>query len=109
MAWIWLIASGISEIAWATCVKKSAGFTDVWWSVAALVTTASTVWTLAVALKGLPLGQGYAVWTGVAVIGTVTVALIVGERISPAQLLCIALIVGGAVGLKLLTPDQGGA
>jgi quaternary ammonium compound-resistance protein SugE len=105
MIWIWLLASGISEIAWATCIKHSKGFSDPAWTIAALLTTVSTVWTLGIALKGLPLSLGYAAWTGIAVIGTVTVGLVAGERINAGQLLCIALILVGAVGLKLVAPE----
>ncbi|MDA3959604.1 MAG: multidrug efflux SMR transporter [Planctomycetota bacterium] len=106
MVWIWLIASGISEIAWAASLKQAKGFTDLWWSVAAVITTITTVFTLSQALKGLPLGLAYAVWTAVAVIGTAGVALATGERFSFLQLCCVAAIVAGAVGLKVLTPES---
>jgi quaternary ammonium compound-resistance protein SugE len=105
MAWVVLVVAGLFEIGWAVCLKQAQGFTRVWPSVGFAVFTTLSVVLLGVALKSLPLGTAYTVWTGIGAVGTVVVGMLfLGEPADPARLACIALIVAGIVGLKLLSP-----
>jgi quaternary ammonium compound-resistance protein SugE len=104
-AWLSLFLAGLCEIAWAVGLKYTEGFSRLWPSVGTIAAMIASFVLLSSALKTLPVGTAYAVWTG---IGTVGVALLgitlFGESASIARLGCIAAIVGGIVGLKLLTP-----
>lgn len=105
MAWLLLLVAGLLEVAWATCLKQAQGFTRVWPSVGFLLFTSASVALLGVALRSLPLGTAYAVWTGIGAVGTVVVGILVlGEPADPRRLACIALILAGIVGLKLVSP-----
>lgn len=104
MAWVVLIVAGLFEVGWAVCLKSARGFTQVWPSVGFFVFTTASVYLLGVALKTLPLGTAYTVWTGIGAVGTVVFGIAVfGESADPARLACIGLIVAGIVGLKLLS------
>lgn len=104
MAWIILFLAGLFEIGWAVGLKYTDGFTRLWPSVGTLASMGISVLLLAIALKTLPLGTGYAVWTGIGTIGTVIFGIIVfGESTEVLRLACIAMIVGGIAGLKLIT------
>ena len=104
MAWIILFLAGLFEIGWAVGLKYTDGFTKLWPSVGTLASMGVSVFLLAIALKTLPLGTGYAVWTGIGTIGTVIFGVIVfGESTEILRLACIAMIIGGIVGLKLIT------
>ena len=102
MAWTILIIAGLFEVGWAIGLKYTEGFTRLWpslWTIAAMVVS---VYLLAVAVKTLPIGTGYAVWTGVGAVGTAILGIILlSEPASIARLASIALIVAGIVGLKL--------
>ena len=105
MAWIILLAAGLFEIAWAVCLKASRGFTRPWPSAGVVVFMAASVALLGLALRNLPLGTAYAVWTGIGAAGTVLLGMAwFGESADPSRLACIALILAGIAGLKLLTP-----
>lgn len=105
MSWIYLIIAGLLEVAWAVGLKYTAGFTRLWPSVFTLATMAGSVGMLGVALRALPLGTAYAVWTGIGTVGTAVFGmLMLGEPAGALRLLSIGLIVAGIVGLKLLTP-----
>lgn len=105
MSWIYLIIAGLLEVAWAVGLKYTAGFTRLWPSVFTLATMAGSVGMLGVALRALPLGTAYAVWTGIGTVGTAAFGMLVlGEPAGALRLLSIGLIVAGIVGLKLLTP-----
>jgi len=105
MNWIYLIIAGLLEVAWAVGLKYTAGFTRLWPSVFTLATMAGSVGMLGVALRTLPLGTAYAVWTGIGTVGTAVFGmLMLGEPAGALRLLSIGLIVAGIVGLKLLTP-----
>ena len=105
MNWIYLIIAGLLEVAWAVGLKYTAGFTRLWPSVFTLATMAGSVGMLGVALRTLPLGTAYAVWTGIGTVGTAVFGmLMMGEPAGALRLLSIGLIVAGIVGLKLLTP-----
>src|SRR5215510_5244935 len=106
MAWAYLIVAGLFEVAWAVGLKWSAGFTRFWPSVLTVIAMAVSLGLLGLALRSLPLGTAYAVWTGIGAVGTVLVGMLVfGDPASAARLGCVVLIVAGIVGLKLLTPD----
>ncbi len=102
MAWTWLIIAGLLEVAWAIGLKYTQGFTRLWPSVLTVAAMAGSFGLLAQALRTLPLGTAYAVWTGIGTVGTVVVGVLwLGESASPWRLLCVLLILGGIVGLKL--------
>ena len=104
MAWIILFLAGLFEIGWAVGLKYTDGFTKLWPTVGTLASMGVSVLLLAIALKTLPLGTGYAIWTGIGTIGTVIFGIIVfGESAEVLRLACIAMIVAGIVGLKLIT------
>ena len=102
MAWIYLVIAGIFEIVWATGLKYTEGFTRLWPSVGTAIAMAVSVWLLAVALKTIPVGTGYAIWTGIGAAGTAMMGIVLfGESREIVRILCILLIVVGIVGLKL--------
>ncbi|WP_334176025.1 multidrug efflux SMR transporter [Pseudoxanthobacter sp.] len=102
-AWIYLVIAGLFETGWAIGLKYSAGMTKLWPSLATGVSMAISVWLLALALRTLPVGTGYAVWTGIGTVGTVALGIVLfGEPTTPGRLICVALIVGGIIGLKIL-------
>lgn len=105
MSWAYLMVAGLLEVAWAVGLKYTAGFTRLWPSVFTLTTMAGSVGMLGLALRALPLGTAYAIWTGIGTVGTAVFGMIVlGEPAGALRLLSIGLIVAGIVGLKLLTP-----
>ena len=102
LAWCLLMVSGLLDVAWAVSMKFSDGYTRPAWSLASLVALAAFVWLLGRALQVLPLGNAYAVWTGVGAVGSVLMGVwLFGEAITAARLGFIALIAVGIVGLKL--------
>lgn len=106
MAWLILALAGLCEIGWAIGLKYTDGFTRLWPSVWTVAAMALSLWLLAVALKTLPLGTAYAVWTGIGAVGTAMLGIVLlGESAAAARLLCIGLIVAGIIGLKLVTPE----
>jgi quaternary ammonium compound-resistance protein SugE len=105
MSWAYLVIAGLLEVGWAVGLKYTAGFTRLWASVLTLATMAGSVGMLGLALRALPLGTAYAVWTGIGTVGTAVFGMIMlGEPAGALRLLSIGLIVAGIVGLKLLTP-----
>jgi quaternary ammonium compound-resistance protein SugE len=104
MNWILLIIAGLLEVGWAIGLKYSEGFTRLWPSVFTVVTMALSVFLLAVAMRSLPVGTAYAVWTGIGAVGTVILGIaLFGESASFARLICVALIIAGIAGLKFIT------
>ena len=105
MPWVWLIIAGILEVAWVIGLKYADGFTRFWPSVATVLLMLASFWCLAQAVRGLPLGTSYAIWTGIGAVGTAILGIILfKEPATAARVACMALIVGGIVGLKLATP-----
>ncbi len=105
MAWVYLFVAGLLEIAWAVGLKYTHGFTRLVPSVLTLVAMAGSVGLLGLALRQLPLGTAYAIWTGIGTVGTAIAGMILlGEPAGAMRLFCIALIIAGIFGLKLLTP-----
>lgn len=102
MAWIYLVIAGMLEIVWAIGLKYTEGFTRLWPSVLTGMAMIVSFYFLSLALKTLPVGTGYAVWTGIGAVGTAILGILLfSESASPGRLVSIALIVFGIVGLKL--------
>lgn len=102
MAWVWLVVAGCFEVAWAVGLKYTDGFTRFWPSVGTLVAMGLSVLGLGLAMRELPVGTAYAVWTGIGAVGTVALGMwLLGEPATPARLACVGMIVAGIVGLKL--------
>lgn len=105
MAWFYLILAGFLEIGWAVGLKYSQGFTKLWPSVGTVAAMALSLFLLGLALRSIPIGTGYAVWTGIGAAGTAALGMmILGEPASAARIICLMLIVGGIAGLKLTSP-----
>jgi len=105
MSWIVLFVAGLLEVGWAVGLKYTAGFTRLLPSVLTLTAMAGSVGLLGLALRDLPLGTAYAVWTGIGTVGTAIYGIaVLGEPSEAARLVCIALIVAGILGLKILSP-----
>jgi quaternary ammonium compound-resistance protein SugE len=103
MNWVLLFLAGILEIGWAVGLKYTEGFTRFWPSVATIVAMIASLALLGLAVRGLPLGTAYAVWTGIGTVGTALLGMaLLGEPANALRLTCIALIVGGIIGLKVL-------
>src|SRR5688500_1696711 len=99
MAWLWLGIAGLLEVAWAVGMKLSHGFTRVGWAVFTVAAMVLSFAFLARALRDIPLGTGYAVWTGIGAAGTALIGIaFLGESRELARLLCLLLIVCGIVG-----------
>jgi quaternary ammonium compound-resistance protein SugE len=102
MSWFLLVAAGLFEIAWAIGLKYTEGFSRLVPSILTLAAMALSVALLGMALKTLPIGTAYAVWTGIGAVGTALLGLILfGESTEPLRLASIGLIVAGITGLKL--------
>jgi quaternary ammonium compound-resistance protein SugE len=105
MSWVILIIAGVLEVGWAVGLKYTVGFMRLWPSVFTLATMAGSVGLLGLALRQLPLGTAYAVWTGIGTVGTAVAGMVMlGEPAGALRMLSIGLIVAGIVGLKILTP-----
>ena len=106
MTWFILFVAGLFEVAWAIGLKYSEGFTRLWISIGTLGAMVLSVVLLGYALKTLPVGTAYAVWTGIGAVGTALAGIaFLGEAASPARLACIGLIGAGIIGLKMVTPQ----
>ena len=104
-AWVILLLAGLAEIGWVIGLKYSEGFTRPTASTVTTVLLAASMLLLGWAVRSLPIGTAYAVWTGIGAIGAAVAGLMLfGESANPMRLLCIGLIVAGVVGLKLSTP-----
>ncbi|QJP13828.1 multidrug efflux SMR transporter [Starkeya sp. ORNL1] len=104
MAWALLGIAGILEIAFAYSMKSSEGFTRLTPALFTVATGVSSVVLLSLSLRTLPVGTGYAVWTGIGAAGTAILGVaMLGDPASPMRLLCIALILAGVIGLKLVS------
>lgn len=100
-AWVVLFVAGLFEVGWAIGLKYSDGFTKLVPSVLTGISMAISVILLGVALKSLPVGTGYAVWTGIGTVGTAVLGMaLLGEPVTLARIVCISLVVIGVIGLK---------
>lgn len=105
MHWIVLLLAGLLEVVWAVGLKYTEGFTKLAPSAVTLAAMAGSVVLLGLALRSLPLGTAYAIWTGIGTVGTVIWGIMMlNEPASVARLVCIAMIVLGISGLKILSP-----
>ncbi len=102
MSWIVLFIAGLFEIGWAIGLKYTHGFTRLWPSVATAASMVVSVILLGLAMRTLPVGTAYAVWTGIGAVGTVILGIILfGDPANAARMVCLTLIVAGILGLKL--------
>ena len=102
MAWLYLVIAGLFEVVWAIGLKYTEGFTRLWPSIWTLAGMIASIGFLARALKTIPLGTGYAVWTGIGAVGTAIFGIVLfGESKDPVRLAFILVIVGGIVGLHI--------
>ena len=105
MSWILLFIAGLLEIVWAIGLKYTEGFTRLWPTVGTVLAMILSVALLGLAMRTLPVGTAYAVWTGVGAVGTVLLGIVLmGEPATAGRLVSLGLIVAGIVGLKLETP-----
>lgn len=106
MQWLFLSIAGIFEVFWAISLKYSQGFTRLVPSIITIVGMIASFYFLSLALKNLPLGTAYAIWTGIGTVGTAILGIIVfKEPIDITRLICIGFIIIGIVGLKLVSPN----
>lgn len=101
-AWISLLLAGICEIGWAVGLKYTDGFTRFWPTVATAASMLVSMWLITIALKVIPMGTTYAIWTGIGAAGTALLGMaLFGEPATAARIASIALIIAGIAGLKL--------
>jgi quaternary ammonium compound-resistance protein SugE len=106
MAWVILFFAGLTEVGWAIGLKYTEGFTRLVPTVLTVTCMIVSIGLLGLALKTLPIGTAYAIWTGIGTIGTAILGIyLFGESASAMRLACIALIVAGIVGLKLVSAE----
>lgn len=102
MAWVYLIFAGLFEIVWATSMKLSDGFSKPLYTILTLATMVVSFWLLSVAMKTLPLGTAYTIWTGIGAIGAFVLGIVwMGDAISAARILAAVLIVSGLILMKI--------
>ena len=104
MSWVYLFIAGLTEIAWAIGLKQTHGWTRLWPSVITAVLMVVSFAFLSLALKTLPIGTAYAVWTGIGAVGTAIVGIyFFGEPRDAVRIFCIVLIIAGVAGLKVFS------
>ena len=102
MPWLWLTAAGLSEIAWVILLKQADGFTRLWPSLAVTAILGISFFCMSQALRTLPMGTVYAVWTGIGAAGGMLWGIIMlGEPATAIRLVCITLILAGVAGLRV--------
>lgn len=106
MPWLYLFIAGLLEVGWAIGLKYTNGFTRPWPSVGTVAAMIVSFFFLSLALKTIPVGTGYAVWTGIGAVGTAILGMVLlGESRDVWRILCLVLIIAGIVGLKLASAD----
>ena len=104
-AWLALLGAGLLEVGWALGLKYSDGLTRFWPTVATVIAIALSFLLMALALRSLPFGTPYAVWTGIGAVGSILVGMLLySEPTDPVRIICLTLIIAGMVGLKLNSP-----
>jgi quaternary ammonium compound-resistance protein SugE len=107
LPWIYLLIAGLLEIVWAIGLKYTDGFSKLTPSVITISAMIASIWLLALALKSIPVGTGYAIWTGIGAVGTAILGIMLfAESANPLRIACIALIVIGIAGLKLASGES---
>jgi quaternary ammonium compound-resistance protein SugE len=102
MVWLYLVGAGILEVVWAFTMKLSEGFTRPWPTVITITAMIASFSLLSIAMRSLPLGTAYAIWTGIGAVGAFLVGIMVlGEQATPTRIAGVVLITGGLVVLKL--------
>lgn len=105
MSWIYLIIAGVLEVAWAIGLKYTEGWTRLYPSLVTATLMIASFYFLSLAVKVLPIGTAYAVWTGIGTVGAAVLGIIIfDETAEVGKILCIVLIVTGIIGLKLISP-----
>ncbi|MEH6631273.1 MAG: quaternary ammonium compound efflux SMR transporter SugE [Halopseudomonas aestusnigri] len=105
MAWVYLVLAGLFECGWAIGLKYSDGWTKVVPSVLTVIAMAISFWLLSAAMKTIPVGTAYAVWTGIGTVGVAILGMaLFGESHDIMRLMCLLLIVAGILGLKIFSP-----
>jgi len=103
-AWLVLAAAGLLEIVWAVGMKYTEGFTRLWPSVGVVIVAWASFWLLGLAMRVLPVGTAYAVWVGIGAVGAAVLGMLLfKEPATSARLVCVAMIVAGVIGLKLVS------
>jgi len=101
MAWVYLFVAALFEIGWAVGLKYAQGFTKLWPSALTVIAMVASLFFLALAVRTIPVGTGYAIWTGIGAVGTATLGIILfAEPVTAWRVVCLLLIVSGVVGLK---------
>lgn len=104
MAWVYLVIAGLFEIGWAIGLKYTDGFSRIMPTALTVAAMVASVALLGLALRELPVGTGYAVWTGIGTVGTAALGMyLFGDPATVARIVCIALIIAGIVGLKVIS------
>ena len=104
-AWLALLGAGLLEVGWALGLKYSDGLTRFWPTAATVIAIVLSFVLMAMALRSLPFGTAYAVWTGIGAVGSIIIGMLLySEPTDPVRIICLTLIVAGMVGLKLNSP-----
>ncbi|GIW81292.1 MAG: QacE family quaternary ammonium compound efflux SMR transporter [Gemmatales bacterium] len=104
MSWVYLALAGVFEIGFATCLKMSEGFTRIWPSLGFLVSSLISLGLLSLAMRTIPLGTAYAVWTGIGAFGTAIVGIVYfGDPMNTPRLVLLFLLISSVVGLKFVS------
>lgn len=104
MAWVYLTVAGLFEIGWAIGLKYSHGFSRPVPSLLTVAAMVMSVWLLSIAMKSIPVGTAYAIWTGIGAVGVAVLGMVLfGESREVARLVCLFLIIVGILGLKLVS------
>jgi quaternary ammonium compound-resistance protein SugE len=104
MAWMYLTVAGLFEIGWAIGLKYSHGFSRPVPSILTVIAMVMSVWLLSIAMKSIPVGTAYAIWTGIGAVGVAVLGMVLfGESREVARLVCLFLIIVGILGLKLVS------
>lgn len=106
MAWVFLVIAGLTEVFWSTCLKLSEGFSKLGYSALTIVGMLVSFGLLSQAMKTLPLGTAYGIWTGIGALGAVVVGLVLFKEPATAwRMFFAALLLVGIVGLKIISPS----
>lgn len=105
MHWVYLVVAGVLEVVWAFSMKQSEGFTRLQPTIVTFVAMIGSFWLLSLAMRALPLGTAYTIWTGIGAVGAFLVGVaVLGEDAGPTRIAAAAMIVGGLVLMKVSTP-----